>query len=60
MNVKWMLPGFLAATAGVWMTADLTFTGPSLPDSPVEVAGWMLVLGGLLEMKIVARTGEQA
>lgn len=49
-----LLPGAVLTLVGIALSAQFTFTGPTLPTTPLGWVGWVLVVAGLLEMKLVA------
>jgi hypothetical protein len=54
-KLKLLLPGALLGLVGVVLSADFRFAGPTFPDGPVDVLGWLLLLGGLAWMAAVDR-----
>jgi hypothetical protein len=54
VKLKLLIPGVVLSLAGVALTAEFDLIGPQLPDGPVEWAGWVALLLGLLLMKLAA------
>lgn len=48
-----LAPGALAALLGVALSAQFTLASPESPTTPIGFVGWALLMGGLLEMKLV-------
>jgi len=58
MRLRLLLPSAVLALVGVALTATFSFVGPEVPQTRQGVAGWALLLLGLVAMKVGARVGE--